>query len=868
MLRWVSLYLLSFLMLASGVHAAELREENNQLVLTATQAAIWSPTPDSTWVVVPEATLTVPDTAALQRLGIQQAQPLEVRGGRGVKLTARRAPQVAWENQTIKPLLNLQDRWIGTRRSWQPADRLAVSDAAGQRFQVLPLDQGVAADGLRGRSDMQTAGRGLIWPVVNTATEVAEATKATSPTTPAPQPAAQLADADVYKPGTVVSVTIPVQEAPSAKDTATIERQRQFAAALGMLKEGLDQTRNATAGIPNTAPPKKREQEEPRRAISLDSMLLMPLSRLHPDIDEETRFHTALQKVQGILLETQPETAAYLKAKKDLARLYIAYKRPLDAIGVLKTLTPDGSPPADDAARMLLAAAYLLDEQTTAAQRIMPTDTSLPAHLALWQGVAAIQQGDFATGYNQLSDNMDITVLYPQYVQLRVRLFEAEALLQLEKYALLAERLTALKELNGDRLPFKGQFILARAQLEQGRVVEGRRILSRLAAQAPEPIAVEAKFLFLQDLLRTAELGVPQYLRLMEQLRFEWRGDSLEGRMLLALGDAYRDEKAYRKALNRYKTFAVVFPEAEENEQVLSVMRETFLDIFEPENRVKLDRLAILGAYYDFRELTPADIRGDRVIEDMANILENLTLFERAARLMERQLTYRVDDTAEKTRLGIALAGLYRKQNLITQASAALENWVPAQDVPEELARTYAMEKARILRAEGNFTQARNLLAGWLDDRAQHLLAAIAWQQEDYVTVTRILTRIFDTNEHAGFEDPQIKAQFMRLTHALRALNQNRALATLVDKYREDLREFPDLAAQTNIALAQQGIDPLVAVPETNSLQQVAQAFDLLEEFESAYTAEQQRIGDVIYERELFNDKMRYMEFMREQGLL
>ncbi len=868
----------------SLAQAAELRIEADKLMLETTQAAIWSPTSDSVWVVVRDTTLSLPPAEDWQRLGIQGITPLEVRGGQGVKIQARRPVAVNWPAAKQQPFMVLADQWVGINQRWQPTDRLAVSDNTGQRYQILPLDQQVASAPIRQQKNIAASGYGLVWPVETAmassiSSAVVSSTEATPVVAGAPSlsPTAESSSAvtEVYQPGTVVSITLPSQaQLASSEDTALTQRRRQFAAALGLLEEGLLQTQTATAEIPTTLPPEKRQPEaasaqEPRPAISRSAMLLLPISRLHPQIDEETPFHIALHKVQAALLATAPDSDDYLDKKLNLVRLYIAYQRPLDAIGILKTLTPDGRPPADTRARLMLAVAYLLNEQPMAAQAVLPTTPEdLTDHVAMWAGIAAIQQQNFAAGYADMADNMAVTALYPLYVQLRIRLYEVQALFALKKYSLLAERLAALKELNGDKLPFAGQFLLAQAQLAQGRVVEGRRLLSRLAAEAPAPIAVEAKFLFLQDLLRTAELGIPQYLRLMEQLRFEWRGDGLEGQMLLALGDAYRSEKDYRNALNRYKTFAVVFPEAEENDRVLSIMRNTFLDIFEPENRLKLDRLAMLGSYYDYRELTPADKRGDRVIVDMANLLENLTLFQRAARLMERQLNFRIEDDAEKARLGIALAGMYRKQNLITQASAALEEWAPRSAVPEDIARDYAMEKAQILKEQGEFYQARQLLENWLDDRAQHLLANIAWQQEDYVTVTRILVRIFDTNEHAGFEDAEIQTQFMRLTHALGLLRQKRALATLVDNYREKLRSFPDLAAQINIAMAQQGIEPLIAVPEANHLQQIAQTFDLLEDFESAYNSEQERIGDIIYERELYNDKMRYMEFMQEQGLL
>ena len=73
----------------------------------------------------------------------------------------------------------------------------------------------------------------------------------------------------------------------------------------------------------------------------------------------------------------------------------------------------------------------------------------------------------------------------------------------------------------------------------------------------------------IQVLVKLKRIEPKKAIQELENLRFSWRGDFLEYRMLRLLGNLYLDEGFYRKGFKTLKQATTHFRNEEENEKLV-----------------------------------------------------------------------------------------------------------------------------------------------------------------------------------------------------------------------------------------------------------------------------------------------------------
>src|SRR3546814_13655683 len=87
-------------------------------------------------------------------------------------------------------------------------------------------------------------------------------------------------------------------------------------------------------------------------------------------------------------------------------------------------------------------------------------------------------------------------------------------------------------------------------------------------------------------------------------------------------------------------------------------MSDEFAKLFLDGGAQSLPPLTALALYYDYRELTPPGPEGDEIISKLADRLVSVDLLNRAAELIEHQITYRLRGDA-RAKAGARLAVVY-----------------------------------------------------------------------------------------------------------------------------------------------------------------------------------------------------------------
>lgn len=152
-----------------------------------------------------------------------------------------------------------------------------------------------------------------------------------------------------------------------------------------------------------------------------------------------------------------------------------------------------------------------------------------------------------------------------------------------------------------------------------------------------------AKFDLTKLRLETDEIDLDRAIKVMDKLRYQWRGDQLEYEILLKLAAYYCDNKDILNSLRTYKYIQSAFANKISNFYVTSEMAKIFNDVFLPGGiRDQMDDFTLVALFYEFKELNPIGVKGDNVILEIARRLVKLDLLENAADLLRHQIRYRL----------------------------------------------------------------------------------------------------------------------------------------------------------------------------------------------------------------------------------
>lgn len=564
---------------------------------------------------------------------------------------------------------------------------------------------------------------------------------------------------------------------------------------------------------------------------------------------------------------------AVVEARRHIADHYLAWQRPTEALAEL-SLQPERAPgvPAYPEDRLRMAIALIAANQPEKAQPLLRMDaTYRPEDRAIWQAVALEQTGQAASAVEAWPTQDQTLETYPEWLRRKALLSRTDALLQAGlKSSARATADSAAKEYGKADLPPAWLLRQGLARLQTADERQGMELLAEASANPTDATtAMHAKYEFVKTLQRRNELEDKQVSDYLEDLRLYWRGDDLEEKVLVDLGDAYLKQGDYRNALSRWRTLTRVYPSTPGMPAITQKMTTALLGAFDPENPYQYDAITYLGLYFNFRELLPDDARGDRVMERVGTILTDTTLSERAIPVLEQVLQYRADEPIDQARLALVLAEAYRQFGKPDMAVRTLDKYKPMA-VNSIQQQQWPLAEARALLDLGKPTEAQAALATPLADanpaQALELRSEAAWQLEEWATLRDLLAPAvarFNPEQLSAHSDQQV--MLLRLAYALTQLGQRTALEALLARYNAEWDKVPHLTDSIAALATQAGA---ANVPGGDrSLAQVTAALGGLNAFTDQF---RQRAADIqreAEEREEYNAKMRFMDLLPPPSL-
>ncbi|MBO6861842.1 MAG: hypothetical protein JJ878_04335 [Alphaproteobacteria bacterium] len=485
-------------------------------------------------------------------------------------------------------------------------------------------------------------------------------------------------------------------------------------------------------------------------------------------------------------------------ARLDFAGFMMAHDRGQEALGVLRVVEKSDSQlmqrPENQA---LHAAAAVLAGRSEQARGLL-NDPRLDgfAEAAIWRGAALAQEGLYGPASDAFGPGDSLLMRYPFPLKARIGLLRIETAfanknlhgaeawidqLELDRGALTKGQQAALDYHRGRLAVAKTDFTLA------------EEIFKEVMASGDRKYAYQAELAWIRLGLRQGLMDDDEALERMERLRYAWRGDRTELYLLRSLGELYLRQPNYFEGLDVYRTAVKYFPGDPVAEDLAGEMTEVFKQLFLEGGVDDLAPLRALALYEEFKELTPAGVAGDRLIENIADRLAAIDLLEEAAEKLEELLAdeNRLPPGEERVRLSSKLALIYLLDDEPRKAEEALAKGggdLDFLEIDPGLRADRDRLRARAKFQLGSYDEAIKELAGDVSLEADMLRRDIYRQTENWQESAKVLQRL------AG-NPPADPAEGIEGQPARYVVNW--AVALYQNNDRDGLRDLVDLWGPT-----------------------------------------------------------------------
>lgn len=291
-----------------------------------------------------------------------------------------------------------------------------------------------------------------------------------------------------------------------------------------------------------------------------------------------------------------------------------------------------------------------------------------------------------------------------------------------------------------------------------------------------QPSRQKATIARMELLLKRKKISRTEAIDDLENIRFSWRGDEFEFKLLRRLGGLYLEEGRYRDGLDRLRQAATYFRTNKEAPQVTQQMSNAFAKLYLDDAADALPPIKAIAIYDEFKELTPAGERGDKMIQKLADRLVGVDLLDRAIKLLKSQIQFRLKGN-EKARVGaqLTLAHILARQHV--KALKVLDA-TDIADMPLRLSSQRRHLKAKALMA---LNKRETALAVLNDDKsrdAELLRAEIFWNARNWSKASQslhLLLRDSGAKQSKSLDDRQ-KAYVLNFVIALTLSGNERGL--------------------------------------------------------------------------------------------
>lgn len=471
-------------------------------------------------------------------------------------------------------------------------------------------------------------------------------------------------------------------------------------------------------------------------------------------------------------------------ARLDLARFYFANGQGVEALSVLRAIEREAPGMFDDPNLRALrgASEELANQLDTATADLGDPSLDASGDGQLWRAVLASDRGQWTDALNAYGKSNSALKNYPQRLRNRLQIKIAEALLNAgdrDKALALAANVLASHPTSGET---------DRAKVMQGRILAIQGDLKQAIAlwtevsKSPDSSLARAQATYAMTLTQLDDKQIERAdaIAALDRLRFVWRGDDFEVRVLRKLAELQIADGDYRSGFRSLRQVLASYGDNPVSKGVADEMQQYFIDLFLGKAADNIGPLKQLGLYDEFKELTPAGAAGDEIIRKLADQLVKVDLLDRAADLLDNQVKTRLTGI-DQARVATQLALVRLLDRRADDAIAVLDLPVTV-DLPPELVAQRLELRARALAEQGKDADALKLLTGDESADADRLRVDIYWKTQNWAAVVPVLKRGLKPPE-AGALDEDAARTVLKIATAMVLGKDRTGLAALQKQY-------------------------------------------------------------------------------------
>ena len=348
----------------------------------------------------------------------------------------------------------------------------------------------------------------------------------------------------------------------------------------------------------------------------------------------------------------------------------------------------------------------------------------------LWRSYLAAQGGRFREALGDFRQSGSAIDLYPDDIQIALRLAFAEAAIESGDWGLADEMEKALRsKVSGPQFDMLDYF---RGRIQEGRgaLEEAHKAYEGLLHNPARGIEVRATAALTELDLKIAQIDPAKALETYENLAVFWRGDFLEAKLLALAARVALDTKKWRNAFTAVQRLNRIFADTDGVRPLLEEVTLRFDALIggdQPDAIAPVDAVALL---MEFREFMPTGRRADELIRKYIERLVDLDLIPQATELLRYQIEYRLEGTP-RAAAAVRLASLYLIDHKPVDAVRAISE-TRSNGLPDDLRMARRLIEARA-RADLGETQAATELLEDLNSREAAIVRAdVYWKAKNW----------------------------------------------------------------------------------------------------------------------------------------
>ena len=499
-----------------------------------------------------------------------------------------------------------------------------------------------------------------------------------------------------------------------------------------------------------------------------------------------TDFATARQELQQAIVAATPERLGI--ARLDLARFYFAHGLAAEANGLFELIARDINAPRDDPELKLLGgASHLLQgDLAKAGEELNGRMLDGESEAELWRAALAAEGGTWDAASAGFRRSAPLVPAYPHVIRARLQLLGAEARIESGDLQGALDELDALRaDAPTPDEAAQVAFLEGLRAERGGQAGEAERIWQRLTESSHQPTRARAIFELTELMLRDAKITTAEAIERFERLRFLWRGGPFEFDVQRRLGELYLADGKPREGLTMLRQAVTTYPNHRDAQAVAGVMADAFKEIYLGAGASKVSPLVAVSMFDQFRELTPPGDDGDRMIAGLAERLVEVDLLDRADKLLDDQIRFRLRGPA-RAEIGARLAEIRLLDRRPGDALQALEISA-SPGLPEGLTDDRLRIQVRALFEAGQTAEALAMLEGDHSRAATVQRADMLWRLQEWPAVAAAMAELLDGAAPAadGKLDPERAGFVLNQAIALTLSGDGAALGELAARYGE-----------------------------------------------------------------------------------